>query len=231
MVVSGHLVRKLNNKIPYCGWRVNTNTYKNLICLARKLPQKSLPSTVWPGHSPTLLYSRSQHLTCLSSPHENRYGCLGLTTRPRTVLMWPVRDSFNVPLARSQIWEQADAKQKLLLHPGCLSSWCSVQDFHRDDYSGRRQPRVKHQSLPSELGSQSPWLIWQWVTCCWHILKNQYLDDSITRSCRKPLIARLHGNASHPAQMATNDLKNEKQVSHQLHLSTSPAVHCKFVHT
>lgn len=35
----------------------------------------------------TLLYSRSQHLTCLSSPQENRYGLRELTATPLTVLM------------------------------------------------------------------------------------------------------------------------------------------------
>ena len=34
----------------------------------------------------TLLYSKSQHFTCLSSPQENKYGCLELTANPRTVL-------------------------------------------------------------------------------------------------------------------------------------------------
>jgi hypothetical protein len=53
--------------------------------------------------SPTLLHSRSQHLTCLSSPHENRYGCRVLTATPRTVETWPVNDNFNVPVAKSQI--------------------------------------------------------------------------------------------------------------------------------
>ena len=50
----------------------------------------------------TLLYSRSQHLTCLSSPAENRYGCLGLTASPLTVLMCPVSVSLRRPLASSQ---------------------------------------------------------------------------------------------------------------------------------
>ena len=51
----------------------------------------------------TLLYSKSQHLTCLSSPAENKYGWRGLTATPRTVLTWPVSDNFNVPDAKSQI--------------------------------------------------------------------------------------------------------------------------------
>ena len=51
----------------------------------------------------TLLYSKSQHFTCLSSPQENKYGCLELTANPRTVLMWPVSESFNLPLPSSQI--------------------------------------------------------------------------------------------------------------------------------
>lgn len=55
------------------------------------------------GSRLTLLYSRSQHFTCLSSPQENKYGLLVLTITPRTVLMWPVNDSFNLPLAKSQI--------------------------------------------------------------------------------------------------------------------------------
>src|SRR5277367_1586930 len=51
----------------------------------------------------TLLVSRSQHLTILSSPQEKRYGCRGETARPRTVEMWPVRVRRREPVARSQI--------------------------------------------------------------------------------------------------------------------------------
>lgn len=51
----------------------------------------------------TLFVSRSQHLTILSSPHENKYGCRGETARPRTVLMCPVSVSFRPPVAKSQI--------------------------------------------------------------------------------------------------------------------------------
>src|SRR5436190_21974327 len=51
----------------------------------------------------TLLVSRSQHLTILSSPQEKRYGCRGETARPRTVEMCPVRVSRRFPDARSQI--------------------------------------------------------------------------------------------------------------------------------
>ena len=54
----------------------------------------------------TLLYSKSQHFTCLSSPQENKYGCRVLTTRPRTVLICPVNESFKRPLAKSQICNQ-----------------------------------------------------------------------------------------------------------------------------
>lgn len=39
----------------------------------------------------------------LSSPQENRYGCRGETASPRTVEMWPVRESLSAPDARSQI--------------------------------------------------------------------------------------------------------------------------------
>lgn len=39
----------------------------------------------------------------LSSPHENRYGCLGETAKPRTVEMWPVNDNLSAPDAKSQI--------------------------------------------------------------------------------------------------------------------------------
>mmetsp|Transcript_12725 Transcript_12725/g.25167 ORF Transcript_12725/g.25167 Transcript_12725/m.25167 type:complete len:212 (-) Transcript_12725:77-712(-) len=49
----------------------------------------------------TLLVSRSQHFTSLSSPTENMYGCLSLTARPLTGLMCPVRVSFSSPDARS----------------------------------------------------------------------------------------------------------------------------------
>src|ERR1700733_6133627 len=51
----------------------------------------------------TLLVSRSQHLTILSSPHENRYGCRGETARPRTVDMWPVSVSRKLPEAKPHI--------------------------------------------------------------------------------------------------------------------------------
>lgn len=51
----------------------------------------------------TLLYSKSQHFTCRSSPALKRYGCRGLTWRALTVLTWPVNDNFNFPLAKSQI--------------------------------------------------------------------------------------------------------------------------------
>mmetsp|Transcript_30974 Transcript_30974/g.55460 ORF Transcript_30974/g.55460 Transcript_30974/m.55460 type:complete len:215 (-) Transcript_30974:51-695(-) len=47
--------------------------------------------------------SRSQHFTSQSSEALKRYGCLSEMATARTVLMWPVRDSFSVPLARSQI--------------------------------------------------------------------------------------------------------------------------------
>jgi len=50
-----------------------------------------------------LFVSRSQHLTILSSPQENRYGCLGETARPRTVEICPVRVSRKFPEARSHI--------------------------------------------------------------------------------------------------------------------------------
>ena len=57
----------------------------------------------WPWYYRTTLFcSRSQHLTILSSPHEKRYGCLSLTTRPLTVLICPVNVSFSCPFTRSQ---------------------------------------------------------------------------------------------------------------------------------
>lgn len=51
----------------------------------------------------TLFVSKSQHLTILSSPHENMYGCLGDTASPRTVEICPVSVSRSWPDARSQI--------------------------------------------------------------------------------------------------------------------------------
>merc|ERR1719189_1103039 len=48
--------------------------------------------------------SRSQHFTSQSSEQVNRYGCLSEIAMPRTVLTWPVKDSFSLPLARSQIF-------------------------------------------------------------------------------------------------------------------------------
>jgi hypothetical protein len=51
----------------------------------------------------TLFVSKSQHFTILSSPHENIYGCLGDTAKPRTVEICPVSVSFNCPDAKSQI--------------------------------------------------------------------------------------------------------------------------------
>ena len=50
----------------------------------------------------TLFYSRSQHFTCLSSPHEKRNGWRLSTSRPLTVLIWPVRVTLSCPEARSQ---------------------------------------------------------------------------------------------------------------------------------
>mmetsp|Transcript_10077 Transcript_10077/g.20370 ORF Transcript_10077/g.20370 Transcript_10077/m.20370 type:complete len:209 (+) Transcript_10077:730-1356(+) len=49
----------------------------------------------------TRLYSRSQHLTILSSPAEKRYGDRGLTASPRMVEMCPVSVSLSTPDARS----------------------------------------------------------------------------------------------------------------------------------
>mmetsp|Transcript_56244 Transcript_56244/g.131844 ORF Transcript_56244/g.131844 Transcript_56244/m.131844 type:complete len:279 (+) Transcript_56244:876-1712(+) len=48
--------------------------------------------------------SRSQHFTSQSSDALKRYGCLSEIATARTVLTCPVRDSFSVPLARSQIF-------------------------------------------------------------------------------------------------------------------------------
>jgi len=42
------------------------------------------------------------HLTVLSSPHENKYGCRALNAKPLTDDMCPVRVIFSVPEARSQ---------------------------------------------------------------------------------------------------------------------------------
>ena len=50
----------------------------------------------------TLFYSKSQHLTCLSSPAEKRYGCLSETARRLTVLIWPVRVTLSWPVTKSQ---------------------------------------------------------------------------------------------------------------------------------
>lgn len=44
-----------------------------------------------------------QRARTLSSPAENRYGCLGETANPLTVLICPVSETFSSPLARSQI--------------------------------------------------------------------------------------------------------------------------------
>lgn len=52
----------------------------------------------------TLFISRSQHLTCLSSPQENKYGCHELTANALTLLMCPVNDNFNLQLPSSQIY-------------------------------------------------------------------------------------------------------------------------------
>lgn len=50
----------------------------------------------------TLFSSRSQHLTDLSSPHENKYGCLSENSKALIVLMCPVREIFSYPEAKSQ---------------------------------------------------------------------------------------------------------------------------------
>mmetsp|Transcript_97132 Transcript_97132/g.172983 ORF Transcript_97132/g.172983 Transcript_97132/m.172983 type:complete len:255 (+) Transcript_97132:760-1524(+) len=47
--------------------------------------------------------SKSQHFTSQSSEALKRYGCLSEMATERTALTWPVKDSFSVPLARSQI--------------------------------------------------------------------------------------------------------------------------------
>ena len=59
----------------------------------------------------TLLYSRSQHFTWLSSPAEKRYGCRGLTTNPRIALIWPVNVNFNPPSVPAQHF----AKSQILI--------------------------------------------------------------------------------------------------------------------
>lgn len=50
----------------------------------------------------TLFCSRSQHLTCLSSPAENKYGWRSDTAKRRTVLMCPVSVTFSWPVTKSQ---------------------------------------------------------------------------------------------------------------------------------
>ncbi len=50
----------------------------------------------------TLFCSRSQHLTYLSSPTENIYGCLSERHKARTVFMWPVKVTLHWPVTRSQ---------------------------------------------------------------------------------------------------------------------------------
>ena len=57
----------------------------------------------WPWYyRTTLFYSRSQHLTCLSSPAEKRYGCRSETASARTVLICPVSVTISLPSTRSQ---------------------------------------------------------------------------------------------------------------------------------
>src|SRR3954467_15504482 len=51
----------------------------------------------------TLFVSKSQHFTILSSPQENKYGCLGDTASPRTVEICPVSVTRSCPDAKSQI--------------------------------------------------------------------------------------------------------------------------------
>lgn len=63
----------------------------------------------------TLLHSRSQHFTDLSSPHENRYGERAEIATPRTVWEWPVRVSFRFPDARSQIYRSARTTEVTLM--------------------------------------------------------------------------------------------------------------------
>lgn len=38
-----------------------------------------------------------------------------------------------------------------------------------------------------------------------------HLDGSVSRSCDKPLIARLHGDGPHPAKVTADDLSQETQ--------------------
>lgn len=55
------------------------------------------------------MYSRSQHFTALSSPHENRYGERDDTATPRTVCECPVSVSFRLPDARSHTFSVRSA--------------------------------------------------------------------------------------------------------------------------
>lgn len=56
----------------------------------------------WPWYwRTTLFYSRSQHLTCLSSPTENKYGLLAEMQMSLTVLMCPVNVNLQTPVTRS----------------------------------------------------------------------------------------------------------------------------------
>ena len=57
----------------------------------------------WPWYyRTTLFYSRSQHLTCLSSPTENIYGWRSERHKPLTVLIWPVKVTLHYPVTKSQ---------------------------------------------------------------------------------------------------------------------------------
>ena len=52
----------------------------------------------------TILYI---HLTILSSPAENKYGCLGETASPLTALICPVKVNFKPPSEPAQTFAKS----------------------------------------------------------------------------------------------------------------------------
>ena len=78
----------------------------------------------WPWYCLiTLLYSKSQHFTILSSPQENIYGWRGEMARPRTAFMWPVRVSFKASGAATEAFAKSQTLMVLSADPVTKNCW------------------------------------------------------------------------------------------------------------
>lgn len=92
-----------------------------------------------PQDEQTLTYKRT-----LSSPAENKYGCLGLTANPLTVEICPVKLSFNSPLAKSQTCKHI------------LSTPARRPDHRQQAYLDYTISSSRHEPFVSRLNSHTP---------------------------------------------------------------------------